>query len=151
MVTDPETRWRRGGNRHEINMSALAIFFLIYFYRSKGRCPLPIRYCCQQCKLVNHIFTVRSVVAERLCFQRLLSFCSQVYPSMHWGRQPPADPSPWADTHWQTPSRADTNWEDTPRLTPPGKHPPGQTPPPTQTPPTATAADGTHPTGTHSC
>ena len=51
------------------------------------------------------IFTVLNVVAARLCFHRCLPFCSQVvYPSMHWGRQPPGRHtllgrhSPWVDT-----------------------------------------------------
>ena len=64
-----------------------------------------------------------------------------VYPSMHWGRHPPAQCMlgyiPLPSACWDTPppprGQADTR--------------PGQTPPP----PKDTAADGTHPTGMHSC
>ena len=49
----------------------------------------------QHVRSVN-IITVRNVVAERLCFHRRLSFCSQggVYPSMHWARHPPTPRRP---------------------------------------------------------
>ena len=67
-----------------------------------------------------------TVVAERLCFHKHLSFC----PQGVWGRCTP----PLADTPpGQTPPP--------PRQTPPGRHPPE----------TATAVDGTHPTRMHSC
>ena len=71
---------------------------------------------------MNLLFPSASVVAERLCFQRRLSFCPQggeVY-------------NPWSDplgTH--TPDRHLLD-----------RHPPWQT---------ATAADGTRPTGMHFC
>ena len=75
------------------------------------------------------LFTVRNVVAVRLCFHRRLSFCSRgggMYHSVHW-----------ADTHLVRP--------------PPGR----QTPPSNacwdRLPPAATAADSTHPIGMHSC
>ena len=70
------------------------------------------------------IITVRNVVAERLCFHRCLSFCSQGGGvSQHALGQTP----PFAD--------------------PPSRHPQGRQPPS----PKATAADGKHPTGMHSC
>ena len=116
----------------------------LLFHSAFHHIPLPVK----------GIFTVRNVVAARLCFHRHLSFCSQegMYPSMHWadtsqadtplGRQPPpswADtPTPWVDIPWQTPTPPGPWQTHTPRA---------DTPPP----PAATAADSTHPTGMHSC
>ena len=64
-----------------------------------------------------YIFTVRNVVAARLCCHRRLSFCSQgvCVRVCVWQIRP------WADTfHRQTPSIG--------RHSPLGRHPPGQTP-----------------------
>ena len=100
--------------------------------------------------ILNHsqvFVTMRNVVAERLCFHRHLSFCSQ---GGMWQTPPPRQtPPPQADTpsqcrhplgrypSWQTSSWVDTPWADTPWAdTPLGM---------------ATASDGTHPTGMHSC
>ena len=70
-----------------------------------------------------YIFTVRNVVAARLCFHRRLSFCSQgvCVRVCVWQIRP------WADTfHRQTPSIGrHPPLADTPL----GRHPTGQTPP----------------------
>ena len=71
-------------------------------------------------------FTVRNVVAARLCFHRRLWFCSRgegVYPSMHWAGEGCLPPAKCIPVHA-------------------GIHAPS---------PAATAADGTHPNGMHSC
>ena len=75
---------------------------------------------------LKRLITVRNVVAEGLGFHRYLSFCSRgmgVYPSIQWGRHPPAD-TPWQTSPWRTP--------------PPGRHPRTDTPP-----------LGTHPSDRH--
>ena len=84
---------------------------------------------------MKHIFTVRNVVAARLCFYEHLSFCSggggvsQHALGRHpLDRHPPLSSACW-DTHTPLPS---TCWDTRPA-------------------PATTAADGTHPTGMHSC
>ena len=84
-----------------------------------------------------------TVVAERLCFHKRLSFCLQggladTPPDTPWADTPWADtlwanipprqtPPPWADTpRADIPTRqTHPPWADTPRQTPPGRHPPG--------------------------
>ena len=68
----------------------------------------------QKCSQFHAVFTVRNVVAARLCFHRRLSFCSGgVYPSMHWadppdrhpfplGRHPPGYTAPLFSACWDT-------------------------------------------------
>ena len=64
------------------------------------------------CGYSGAIFTVRNVVAARLCFHRHLSFCSRmcVYPNMHWDRHPLSRHTPPLGRY-------------SPEQTPPGRHP----------------------------
>ena len=107
------------------NLAVTKIEFLFgassYGVQSRISSDLSLCICNYPC-----ISAVRSVVAERLCFHRRLSFYSQRV----FGRHP----------H--------------PGQTPPGSHPPDRHPltdTPAPAPEMATAADGTHPTGMHSC
>ena len=70
----------------------------------------------------QQIFTVRNVVAERLCFHRRLSFCSQggCIPACTGADTPPGQTPLWADRHPQA---------DTPGQKPPWADTPGQTRP----------------------
>ena len=138
--------------------------------------PLNIRNFHAQTTISGLFLPSATVVVERLCFHKRLSFCprwGEVYtpwPGRHspLARQTPPGRPPQPGGH--PPSQTDTPGQaDIPpgQANPPlGKHPPGQTTPwvnnplarqiPSwQTPPppeqTATATDGTHPTGMHSC
>ena len=75
--------------------------------------------------LVKDINQRQFITARKRSFYTYLSFCSQMYPSMHWGRG-------CLPRGWQTPPWADTHpWADTPRQRHPlSRHPLGKCRPP---------------------